>query len=48
MEGADNVEVAKLIAKWKKSNQLRPRIAIVTQGSKPVIVAINHPGSEDV
>ena len=36
------------MAKWKKSNTKRPRVAIVTNGAKPVIVAINTPGSEDV
>lgn len=36
------------MAKYKKANQKRPRVAIVTNGSKPIIVAINTPGSEDV
>ena len=36
------------MAKYKKENQKRPRVAIVTNGSKPIIVAINTPGSEDV
>ena len=41
-------EIAKFMAKYKKANQKRPRVAIVTNGSKPIIVAINTPGSEDV
>lgn len=47
-EGVSLTEVAKVLAKWKKSNTKRPRVAIVTNGAKPVIVAINTPGSEDV
>ena len=48
MEGADLKDVAKALAKFKKNNTKRPRTAIVTYGSKPVIVAINTPGSDDV
>jgi adenosine kinase len=48
MEGADLKDVAKCLAKWKKTNTKRPRVAIVTYGAKPVIVAINTPGSDDV
>jgi adenosine kinase len=47
-EGAELCEVAKMLAKFKKNNTKRPRVAIVTQGAKPVIVAINTPGSDDV
>ena len=36
------------MAKYKKANQKRPRVAIVTNGSKPIIVAINTPGSDEV
>jgi len=48
MEGCTRTDVAKCLAKWKKSNSKRPRVAIVTNGAEPVIVAINTPGSEDV
>ena len=48
MEGADLKDVAIAIAKYKKTNTKRPRVAIVTYGAKPVIVAINTPGSDDV
>jgi adenosine kinase len=41
-------EVAKSLAKWKKTKQNRPRVVILTQGSQPVIVASNTPGSDDV
>jgi adenosine kinase len=45
LEGViDLKEVAKKLASWKKSNQKRPRVAIITQGPQPVIVAINYPG----
>lgn len=36
------------MASYKKANKLRPRVAIVTNGSKPIIVAVNMPGSEEV
>lgn len=48
MAGADLKDVAVKMAKWKKSNSKRPRVAVVTNGAKPVIVAINTPGSDDV
>lgn len=48
MEGADLKDVAKALAKFKKNNTKRPRTAIVTYGAKPVIVAVNTPGSDDV
>ena len=48
MEGADLKDVAKAIACWKKNNSKRPRVCIITYGAKPVIVAINTPGSADV
>ena len=41
-------DIAKKLAKYEKSNTKRPRVAIVTHGSKPVIVAINTPGSDEV
>lgn len=40
-------EIAKIIAKWPKKSET-PRTVIVTYGAKPVIVAINTPGSEEV
>ena len=48
MEGAPLTEVAKLMAKWKKSNTKRPRVAIVTHGAKPVIVCQQIHGTEEV
>ena len=47
MEGADLKDVAKAMAKFKKANTKRPRIAVVTNGAKPVIVAQNMPGEEE-
>ena len=47
MEGADLKDIAKVIAKWAKKSAT-PRTVIVTYGAKPVIVAINTPGSDDV
>ena len=47
-EGASLQEVAKMLATWEKSNSKRPRVAVVTHGSKPVIVATQVPGSEEV
>ena len=47
MEGADLKDIAKVIAKWAKKSAT-PRTVIVTYGAKPVIVAINTPGSEEV
>jgi len=32
-------EVAKVLCKWKKANKSRTRVAIVTQGPLPVLVA---------
>lgn len=34
-------DVAVAIAKWKKVNSLRPRIAIITQGKDPILVAVS-------
>lgn len=48
MEDKPLTEVAKVIAKWQKSNTKRPRVAIITHGAKPVIVAQNMPGSDEV
>jgi len=48
MEGASLTDIAKTLAKWKKTKQNRPRMVIVTQGAKPVIVATHTPGSEEV
>jgi len=48
MEGDDLKEVAKVLAKWEKSNTKRPRVAIVTYGAKPVIVATHMPGTDEV
>jgi len=36
------------MAKWDKSNTKRPRVAVVTHGAKPVIVATHVAGSEEV
>jgi hypothetical protein len=36
------------MASYKKANKSRPRVAIVTNGSKPIIVAINTPGSDEI
>jgi len=47
-EGTSLIEIAKVLAKWKKINTTRPRVAIVTHGAKPVIVAVNNPGDENV
>ena len=47
MEGADLKDIAKVIAKWPKKSTA-PRTVIVTYGPKPVIVAQNTPGSEEV
>lgn len=47
MEGASLQDIAKDIARFKKSNS-NPRIAIVTNGAKPIIVARSLPGSEEV
>lgn len=47
MEGQSNQEIAKVMAKWEKSNN-RMRTAIVTQGPAEVIVAKAIPGSEEV
>lgn len=48
MEGASLNDIAVAIAKLPKSNKQRPRVAIVTHGAKPVIVASNMPGSDEV
>jgi len=47
MEGADLKDIAKVLAKWAKKTA-KPRTVIVTYGAKPVIVAVNTPGSDDV
>jgi hypothetical protein len=47
MEGADLKDIAKKLATWAKKTD-SPRTVIVTYGAKPVIVAINTPGSADV
>ncbi len=39
-------DVAAAIAKWKKVNSKRPRIAIVTQGKDPILVAISQEGHD--
>ena len=48
MEGAPLQDIAKALAKWTKSNTARPRVAIITYGAKPVIVATCVAGSEEV
>ena len=45
-EGATLKDVAIKIAGMKKTNQKRPRVAIITYGPKPVIIASCMPGSE--
>jgi adenosine kinase len=47
-EGASLQDVARMIARWEKKNTQRPRVAIVTQGADPVIVATHTHGSEEV
>ena len=42
------IVIAKAMAKFKKSNTKRPRVAFVTNGSKPIIMATNVAGSEEV
>jgi adenosine kinase len=39
----DIVEIAKKLAQLPKQNAQRPRVAIVTQGTEPTIVAIGSP-----
>lgn len=39
----DRVGAAKHIAKYKKANKNRPRVAIVTQGADQVIIAEHDP-----
>jgi hypothetical protein len=41
-------KIAERIASMNKISKNRPRVAIVTQGPKPVIVAICHPDSTEV
>jgi len=43
LDKSDRVGCAKLIAKSKKSNQMRPRVVIITQGPDSVIVAEHDP-----
>lgn len=39
-------DVVKVLAQWKKANSARPRVAIITQGKSPVLVA-THSGAEE-
>ena len=48
MEGAPLQDIAKDMARYKKVNTKRPRHAFVTYGSKPIIMATNVAGSEEV
>lgn len=41
-------DVAVAIAKWNKQNTKRPRVAIITQGKDPILVAIAQEGSDVV
>jgi adenosine kinase len=41
IDEADRVGAARHIAESKKANSKRPRVAIITQGSEPVIVVTN-------
>jgi len=34
-------DVALALAGWKKSDESRPRVAVITQGSKPTLVAVS-------
>lgn len=38
--------VALALAKWNKINTKRPRVAVITQGAKPTLVAIYQEGQE--
>lgn len=42
----DVVEITKKLAQLPKKNTARPRIAIVTQGTLPTIVAISKPNGD--
>lgn len=42
------LDVAVAISKWKKINTKRPRVAIITQGKEPVLLAIHKDGDESV
>ena len=41
-------DVAVALSKWTKVNTARPRVAVVTQGKEPVLVAIHKDGEENV
>jgi adenosine kinase len=34
------MDVAVAISKWKKVNSARPRVAVITQGKEPILVAV--------
>lgn len=42
------MDVAVAISKWKKVNSARPRVAIITQGKEPVLLAIHKDGDDSV
>jgi len=46
MEGASRQDIVKAILFLKKANQKRDRIAIVTQGKDPVLVAVKNEAGE--
>lgn len=41
-------DVAVQISKWKKVNTKRPRVAIITQGKDPILIAISKEGDDTV
>lgn len=41
-------DVALAISKWNKINKKRPRVAVITQGKDPILVAISGEGQESV
>ncbi len=40
-------DIALAISKWTKVNSARPRVAVITQGKEPVIVAVQKDGEEN-
>lgn len=48
LEESDRVGAAKCMAKSKKANMKRPRVAIITQGADDVIIAEHNPETPDV
>jgi adenosine kinase len=44
IEYTNFMDIAVAISKWKKVNTKRPRVAIITQGKDPIVVAENKEG----